>query len=85
VAKPSLAKRVAFGLVVLATIPAVGWVSFSYNWLVAVAVTLIYGSGALLVGGVSIVSGIALGVEQRLLPGDPEPIPAARMLERHNL
>ena len=81
-AKPSVAKRIALGLVVLATIPAVGWVSFSYNWLVGVAVTLIYGSGALLVGGVSIVSGIALGVERQLPAGDPESIPAARMVER---
>ncbi|HEX7702950.1 MAG TPA: hypothetical protein VF403_19565 [Kofleriaceae bacterium] len=83
-AKPSVTKRIGLGLLVLATIPAIGWVSFSYHWLVGVGVMLIYGSGAFLVGGVSIVSGIALGVERQLPAGDPEPIPAARMLERRN-
>jgi hypothetical protein len=82
VAKPSPVKRIALGLVVLATIPAIGWVAFSYHWLVGVGVTLIYGSGAVLVGGMSVVSGIAIGAERRLPAGDPEPIPQARMLER---
>jgi hypothetical protein len=82
VAKPSVTRRIGLGLLVLATIPAIGWVAFSYHWLVGVGVTLIYGSGAALVGGMSVVSGIALGAERQLPQGDPEPIPEARMLER---
>jgi hypothetical protein len=83
VAKPSATRRIVLGLLALATIPAIGWVSFSYHVAVGIAVTLIYGSGALVFGAMSIVSGIAIGAE-RQLPGDPEPIPAARMLERRN-
>jgi len=82
VAKPSPARRIVVGLVALATIPGVGWLSFSYHVAVGVAVTLIYGAGAMLYGGTSIASGIALAVERRLPPGDPEPIPAARTISR---
>ena len=81
-AKPSAGKRLGFGLLVLATIPAIGWASFNYHFLVGLAVTLIYGSGALLIGGTSIVSAIALGTQQRLPESDPEPIPQARLLHR---
>lgn len=81
-AKPSPAKRIALGLLALATIPAIGWVSFSYHVAVGIAVTLIYGSGALLFGTMSIASGIAIGAARQLPAGDPEPIPAARMLAR---
>jgi hypothetical protein len=78
-AKPSVAKRLLLGLVVLVSIPVVGWFSFNYQVLVGVAVTLIYGSGALLIGGMSLISGIALGAERQLPEGDPEPIPAASL------
>jgi hypothetical protein len=84
VAKPSATRRIALGLLALATIPAIGWVSFSYHVAVGIAVTLIYGSAALVFGAMSIVSGIAIGAERQLPAGDPEPIPAARMLERRN-
>jgi hypothetical protein len=82
VAKPSAAKRIALGLLALATIPAIGWVSFSYHVAVGIAVTLIYGSGALLFGTMSIASGIAIGAERQLAAGENCPLPAARMLER---
>ena len=83
-AKPSVTKRIGLGLLVLATIPAIGWVSFSYHWLVGVGVMLIYGSGALLFGTMSIASGIAIGAERQLAAGENCPLPAARMLERRN-
>jgi hypothetical protein len=82
VAKPSPVRRIAAGLIALATIPAVGWLSFSYHVAVGVMVTLIYGSGALLYGASSIISGVALAAARRLPEGDPEPIPTARMIER---
>ena len=81
-AKPSPAKRIAAGLFALATIPAVGWLSFSYHVAVGVMVTLIYGSGAVLYGASSIISGVALAAERRLPEGDPEPIPGARLIDR---
>jgi hypothetical protein len=81
VAEPSPARRIAAGLFALATIPAVGWLSFSYHVAVGIMVTLIYGAGALLYGASSIVSGVALAAARRLPEGDPEPIPAARLLE----
>lgn len=81
-AKPSPVKRIALGVLAIATIPAIGWISFSYHVAVGIAVTLIYGSGAVVFGVMSIVSGIAIGAEPQLRAGDPEPIPEARMLER---
>jgi hypothetical protein len=82
VAKPSATRRIVLGLLTLATIPAIGWVSFSYHVAVGIAVTLIYGSGALLFGTMSIASGIAIGAERQLAAGENCPLPAARMLER---
>ena len=81
-AKSSAARRIALGLLALATIPAIGWVSFSYHVAVGIAVTLIYGSGALVFGTMSIASGIAIGAERQLAAGDEAPIPTARTLER---
>ena len=83
-AKPSAAKRIALGLLALATIPAIAWVSFSYHVAVGIAVTLIYGSGALLFGTMSIASGIAIGARQLAAGAEDSSLPAARMLERHN-
>jgi hypothetical protein len=82
VAKPSPVRRIAAGLFALATIPVVGWLSFSYHVAVGVMVTLIYGSGALLYGATSIISGVALAAARRLPEGDPEPIPGARLIDR---
>ena len=77
------ATRILLGVLALATLPVVGWYSFSYHIAVGMAVTLVYGSAAVPYGTTSIVAGIAAGREDRQLAADEQRrLPAARTVER---
>jgi hypothetical protein len=76
-------RQLALGGFVLATMPVVGWFAFAYHVAVGLAVSLIYGSAATVVGASSIVRGavtirteLRVRRERRRL----EALPAARLL-----
>ncbi len=81
------AKQIAIGCVALATVPVVGWLAFSYHVAIGVAVSIIYGSAAVLIGTSSIARG-ALAIGQQIRARrDAEQLralPHARLLDREH-
>jgi hypothetical protein len=76
-------KQIAIGCIALATVPVVGWLAFSYHVMVGVAVSIIYGAGAGLVGVTGVVRGVATLAEQaRARRAQLEDMPRARLVER---
>jgi hypothetical protein len=75
------ARQIAVGCLVLASIPVVGWLSFSYHFLVGIVVTMVYGAGASLVGMLSIGRGaLAIATDRRARQQPLPTLPKARLL-----
>ena len=75
-------KQIAIGGVALATVPVVGWFAFTYHVIVGVAVSVIYGAGAGLIGVTGIVRGAAtLASDARERRQRLDDMPRARLIE----
>jgi hypothetical protein len=77
------ARHIALGCGVLATAPVVGWFAFTYHVLVGLAVSLIYGSAAFVIGASGIARGaatIAGELRARRAQKELEQLPKARLL-----
>ena len=71
-------RRIAGGLLAVASIPFVGVLAASWHVLVGIIVTTIYGSAALAIGTAYIATGVADRVRARPTPAQ---LPAARVIK----